>query len=158
MAMPLRTNSTRGNQNGESECLEQYAIFSRNKRPLTLRSGDVSSRRGGGTRGATSDCGWNVRRAKQFSVKAADRPGLLPKLVSTLWEEGVNIRAFEAVFDGSRGTIHVVVETAVGVGTILRKPGLNATDIVRRTSPPQKDNFLNTPHSKQTVNQKSAIP
>ena len=51
-----------------------------------------------------------MTRRKQFVLSVADRPGLLGRLVSRLWENGVTISELEAVVDGGRVAVHLTVD------------------------------------------------
>ena len=59
-------------------------------------------------------------RAKQLTVSAPDRPGLMGELASALGAKKVNIRAFHAWAMEGRGIIRLVVDK-------LREWGLNVT-------------------------------
>ena len=60
-----------------------------------------------------------MTRRKQFVLSVADRPGLLGRLVSRLWENGVTISELEAVVDGGRVAVHLTVDEPAVVREIL---------------------------------------
>lgn len=68
-----------------------------------------------------------MTRRNQFVVSVADRPGLLEKLVSRLWENGAKIREFEAVVDEGRVAVHLTVDEPALVREILAENGRHGT-------------------------------
>lgn len=51
-----------------------------------------------------------MRKARQFTLRINDRPGLLAEIASALWEKAANIQAFVADVHGREGVLHLVVE------------------------------------------------
>ena len=53
-----------------------------------------------------------MRQVKQFTLRIADRPGLLAEIASALWQQGVHIEAFSAELHGGQETFRLMVDRA----------------------------------------------
>jgi hypothetical protein len=64
----------------------------------------------------------------EFSVRLANRPGMLAALAETLADAGVNIEALAAFGFDEEGIVRVIVDNAVVARRALREAGLDATE------------------------------
>ncbi len=67
-------------------------------------------------------------RAKQLTVTAADRPGVLGDIAGALGEKKVNIRGFCAAVQGEQGSIWLVVDKTAAAKKVFAQKGWNATE------------------------------
>jgi hypothetical protein len=69
-----------------------------------------------------------MRKAKQFTLRLRDGPGVLGELASSLWGKGVNIRAFMGDVRNGKANIHLMVDKPSAAKEIFADHGWNATE------------------------------
>lgn len=64
----------------------------------------------------------------EFSIRMANRPGMLARLAEVLADAGVNIEALAAFGFDEEGLVHLVVDNALNARRAIREAGLAATE------------------------------
>jgi hypothetical protein len=60
----------------------------------------------------------------EFTVRLANRPGMLAMLAERIASAGVNLEALAAYSVGEEGRVHLIVDDAVTARSVLRRAGL----------------------------------
>ena len=61
----------------------------------------------------------------EFTVRLANRPGMLAMLAERIASAGVNLEALAAHGIGEEGLVHLIVDDAVTARAVLRRAGLD---------------------------------
>jgi len=61
----------------------------------------------------------------EFTVRLANRPGMLAMLAERIASAGINIEALAASGMGQEGQVHLMVDDAVTARSVLRRAGLS---------------------------------
>jgi hypothetical protein len=61
----------------------------------------------------------------EFTVRLANRPGMLALLAESIASAGINIEALAATGMGADGQVHLMVDDAAAARSVLRRAGLS---------------------------------
>ena len=75
----------------------------------------------------------------EFTVRLANRPGMLAMLAERIASAGVNLEALAAYGTGEEGTVHLMVDDAATARSVLRRAGLafDEREVLATTLPHQ---------------------
>jgi hypothetical protein len=69
-----------------------------------------------------------IGNATQFTIRVDDRPDLLGRIASALWEKSASIQAFCADVEGRRGILHLIVDKVPVARKVFEATGLRARE------------------------------